>query len=670
MTLIKLTLVTDSLDLYFNNMTSFSLFHRPSFTAKLYAIASVKQLVALLASIFAFSARHRVVSDSNGSATDPNGFDDGLGPPLPPKHFEDLSLRYVDEALAEYSVRSPPLCILQALILQTFSQLIKGIRGAAWRRAGVCVRVAYELHLHHVDRDNTPEQQNPDIWCRIEERRRAWWAIWEMDVFASMIKRCPAALDSSDNETRLPVCDEDWFARRFSPSCFLEKKPMQRLKELQICGTQSPKAWFIVLNSFMREGHILSKFRSPRPGGRVTALPWMSSGDSSNDNTESLAILANSLRCFGIALPKHLRFRHGFLSFPADDPAARQLHSAKYSIHVTTQLTRMMIHHQDAYRGAQQDLHLTGMGGEPNQDLETTADDEPFSLRLGPAREGLQQFIEAADELLRIVSWSSEEQVRYVNPFQASIIWYGAVVHLGWKVLAPPRTNLDWIESKFSVMHMILVEFSDFWDLPKTLQVNLASVEGKLRLFTRSKAQRRSSSRHSVPTDRDSNHSLDVMSAITTLDTVTSPDHQTRNKLSTSRSIMPPGSSTEPENHHPYEQSDHPPAHTPSTLAKRRDTIQEEIPTHSETIVQELQQAANTAGMGGIETRHSGDNDNQYGFEETCMTNTDLVSAAESYIEQDTNNYQPRGLWDDLTWDLDFAMDPGSLFRGIMDYNN
>ncbi|KEF55583.1 uncharacterized protein A1O9_08333 [Exophiala aquamarina CBS 119918] len=142
-------------------MTSFSLFHRPSFIATLYAISSVKLLAALLASIFAFSARHMVVSDAVALATDTNSFDDGLGPLLPPKHFEDMSLRYVDEALIEYSIRSPPLCILQGLILQTFSQLIKGVRGAAWRRLGVCVRVAYELDLHYVDRDKYARTAKP-----------------------------------------------------------------------------------------------------------------------------------------------------------------------------------------------------------------------------------------------------------------------------------------------------------------------------------------------------------------------------------------------------------------------------------------------------------------------------------------------------------------------------
>ncbi|OQV03081.1 Fungal specific transcription factor domain-containing protein isoform 2 [Cladophialophora immunda] len=521
------------LNLYFDNMTSFSLFHRPSFAAKLCAIDSVQQLAALLASIFSFSARYIVISDR-----DPADLDDGLGPRLPPKHFEDMSQRCVDQLLAEYSDRSPPLCVLQALILNTFSQLIKGVRGAAWRRLGICVRVAYELDLHHVDRDNTPEQQDPDIWYSTEECRRAWWAIWEMDNFASLIRRCPTAVDGTDNETRFPVADEEWFARRFTPSCFLETKPMERLKALQRCGTQSPKAWFLVLDSLMREGHRLSKFRSPCPGkGTPPPSAWSRSGEPSKDNTESLAILANALRCFSMALPKQLRYRDGFLSFAANDPAVRQLHSAKYSIHVTTQLTRMMIHHQDAYHGAQQDLHLNDLQEGPDQDSDATAENESLSLRLGPAREGMQQFIEAADELLRIVSWSSEEHVRYVNPFLASTIWYGAVVHLGWKVLAPPSTNLDWVESKFTVLHMILMEFSEFWDLPKTLQENLASVEGKLHLFKNPKVRRLSHPNHSTNANRDRN----ATKVTARTQSTAARDLQAGGQVAAARSTMGPG---------------------------------------------------------------------------------------------------------------------------------
>jgi hypothetical protein len=657
-------------------MTAFSLFHQSTFAAKLRGIGSVTQLAALLASMFAFSARHRSCPDQGNSEMRTDDFDDNLGPSLSPKHFEKLSLRYVDEALAEYNDASPPLAVLQALILLTFIQLIKGVRGAAWRRLGICVRVAYELELHHVDRDNTPEQENPDDWCMIEERRRAWWAVWEMDVFASMIRRCPTAVDWTDVETRLPVLDEDWFGQKFSPSCFLEKKPILRLNQLQQCGTQSHKAWFIVLYSFMREGHMLSKFRSPRPGVGTQASYWGHSNTSSYDNTESLAILANALKCFCMALPKHLRHREGNLTFSSPHPgtavAVRQLHSAKYSIHTTIQLTRMMIHHQDAYRGAQQDLHLTGVESTQTQDSEDVSEDGSFSLRLGPAREGLQQFIEAADELLRIVSCSSEDHIRYVNPFCASVIWYGAVVHLGWKVLSPPSTNTEFIESKFAVMHLILVEFSEFWDLPRALQENLAAVEGKLRLFTRPKHHRLSSSNKSGHPSGIKDQSSQMAGDTINLQRTTSRDYQTGNQFSVLRSSTAPD--TRPSLAH--NQNDNMATASQQFLSLGAHLPPEGIANVNEGSMQDqqdfMEDPSIIASMRDIGAKNNSGNNTNFVTDESCLLNNDLVvlNGDKGYLDRAPNSYQPPGLWDDLAWDVDFAMDPTSLFRGIMEYNN
>ncbi|EXJ82887.1 hypothetical protein A1O3_06703 [Capronia epimyces CBS 606.96] len=685
-------------------MTALSLFHQPSFGNKLTNIPSVTQLVALLASILSFSARYRF--DPSGNSARPEDgepLDDSLGLSLPPQYFEALSQQYVDEALKEHSHDAPPLCVLQALVLLTFQELIKGARGSAWRRLGVCVRVAYELDLHHVDRGNTPEQTDPQIWTEIEERRRTWWFIWEMDVFASTIRRCPAAIDWRDNETRFPVCDEDWFARTFQPSCFLETKPLDRLRVLQQCGTQSPKAWFIVLNSFMLEGHMFSKFRSPRPGGGKYGPSRPAPRDSAKDNTESLAILANALRCFGMALPKRLRHRDQFLSFGDNDPATRvatrQLHSAMYSIHVTTQLTRMMINHQDAYRGAQQDLRLNE---NDHTDGSATAEGGSVSLHLGPTRQGMQQYIEAADELLHIVSRSSEHHVRYVNPFLASTLWYGAVVHLGWKVLAPPHTNLDFIESKFAVMHMILTEFANFWDLPSTLQENLSGVEGKLSLFTRQQARRSShssgrvrnqggsggtavnppngtSSTTALTTDGSSSSASEVLAANTMINLANDQAQHAgrassiphRPSTVTNNSNPNPGPGPGPGQGPGPESTDWLPPNTTGSSYCRRDS-QTVFTPRSITVRGANSNYPNTGGSTG------GGGDDQFIFDDSWLMTTsgsggggsnNMAVLNETFPAQDNAAHPPRGLWDDLQLDLDFAMDPESLFQGIMNYN-
>lgn len=642
-------------------MPAFSLFHQPSFGAKLKSVSSATQLVALLASILSFSARFASGPEQGSSGQQHENYNNSPDFSQPTLFFERLSQQYVDEAFKEYANEAPPICLLQALILLTFQELVKGVCGSAWRRLGVCIRAAYELDLHHVDRDNVSTQPPPNIWCEAEERRRAWWAIWEMDVFASTIKRCPSGIDWTDNETFLPAADEHWFKQDFHPSCFLETKPIDRLKALQRCGNESTKAWFIVLNSLMREGHILSKYRSPRPGRGQHNPSHVSSKSATQDTTESLATLANALQCFSMALPKRLRYCDEYLSFSSHDPATavttRRMHRAKYSIHVMTQLARMMIHHQDAYCGAQQDLHLTGAADAEKQDLMIDDDSSPVSLRLGPTRKGLQQYIEAADELLHIVSRSSEEHARYVNPFFASTIWYGAAVHLAWNVLAPPRTNHDLIASKFEVMSMSLNAFTVFWDLAPALQKNLHSMEEKLKNFTLPK-NRRSSSSASGTGGRPAY-----------VGRVMSSTGNTRNSFWRADGLNPFSSTSAREiiATNTVITSTNDPEITRTAVSKANPMSF--VETHRN---QSAAAAATVMLSGNGEIDGAGPQpDSPPGSLVGAGSNSEFVFEGSWSADQDLDwqGEVPKALWDDLALDLDFAINPEGLFQGLTNSN-
>ena len=78
------------------------------------------------------------------------------------------------------------------MVLTTFQQLVKGVRGRAWRSTGTCVRIAYELRLNLIDigRVDYSRELSPETvakWYADEERRRVWWAIWEFDVFGKLL---------------------------------------------------------------------------------------------------------------------------------------------------------------------------------------------------------------------------------------------------------------------------------------------------------------------------------------------------------------------------------------------------------------------------------------------------------------------------------------------------
>jgi hypothetical protein len=447
----------------------------------------------------------------------------------------------------------------------------------------------------------------------------------KIDVFASTIKRCPTGIDWADNETRLPVADEKWFNREFHGSCFLERKPNHRLAALQQSENDSAKAWFLVLNSFMRDGHVASHFRSPRPGdGR-----YGSSSDSrkyvAKETSDKLAILANALTCFGMALPKPLQYRNNeFLSFTSRDPSAanktRQLHCAKFSIHVMTQLARLMIHHHDAYQGALQDLGLPGATNQNRESRAVSESDAAPSLKSGPERKGFQECMAASDELLQIVSRSSHDYVRYVNPFSASTIWYSAAVHLTWKVLAPPTENGELIFSKYEVMRMSFEESTAFWDLPKSLSVNLRTMEERISRF---KSPRRFSTSYfhtgrPNPKYNNTSHDQENRSSSTaqfpTMDTEETFENNTMN-----------GTMREP---------------------------------NWENV---------TRNVSGAAMRDGGTEEGGSIFPEpTEQFDFDLFVPVSLSSQSHDNFMAPRGLWDDLGLDMEFAANSEEVFQGLL----
>jgi len=191
--------------------------------------------------MLAFSARFSNWESQEGQdGEDKEGFK-LTGMKHSPLYFLELASRFFEEAIHECGDEAPQLCILQAMILLAHGQLTQGVRGKAWRSLGTCVRLAYELNLHLVDAGHARPVADARERCDFEEKRRAWWAIWEMDIFASTVRRCPTAMDWSQNETLLPIEDEYWFQNKPRASCFLEKDLVRRWKVLQESGNHWPK---------------------------------------------------------------------------------------------------------------------------------------------------------------------------------------------------------------------------------------------------------------------------------------------------------------------------------------------------------------------------------------------------------------------------------------------
>lgn len=477
-------------------MTAINLFREPYFDQKLQSIEPSIVTHALLAAIVAFSTRFCCQEDSECDQYTEIALEQ-FG--HAPSYFLRLASQFIDQALQEYDNSPPPLSLLQAAILVAHGQLTQGVRGNAWRSLGTCVRIAYELNLHLIDSGYIPETVEVDVeqWCDREEKRRSWWAIWEMDVFASTIRRCPTAIDWSQNETLLPVEDESWFRGKPKASCFLEQDLTRRWNVIQRSGNHSAKAWFIVINSLMKDAQCISSprsipnlnLRSDRREAPNTCRQETIANAAVEEARQKLETLSNSVRCFVLALPASLRFRNQYLGFDARLPgqitSARQDHCGIYNIYVMTQLATLMICQYDVFGGPIR----TGWARNPSNSRLTQHPRGHGVLRW-PFRGNndadtmvLDQYFEAADNILTIVHRSCDNHVKWINAFLASTIWLAAAVQLVRKEFGPSGTNRGLVKSKFDVLYITYEKCVSCWNIQTALHQNLESLEEQLHTF-------------------------------------------------------------------------------------------------------------------------------------------------------------------------------------------
>lgn len=471
-------------DSYFDNMTAFSLFHRPSFENKILGISRAGDLQALFAALFSFSARFEALATADGKAQSV----------LDHTRFHRQGLELIERSLEETPDRPPSLSLLQALILITFHDLTTGVRGRGWRHLGTCVRLAYELNLHLIDyearEDNAKVGQDLARWTADEERRRCWWAIWEMDNYASTIRRCPTAIDCNMIDTYLPIKDELWFNNEYQPSRFLEREPANRWKVLKECGNDSPTAWLIVLCSIMRDAQVL--LAGNLHGILLDVDPHENAAQfmhyfrnsfcrrRGSEDATKLNVLIEALHRTTTELPEPLVYRGEYLDFGSSSPegfphlARRRLQSAKYSIHLTTQLGRFMISHSYGFEEIVSGTIFSGKhraigpGGPPS------------SRNSSKGAQGWQASLQAADNICALARACSKDHVKHVNPLLASTIWLAAALYV-LKMTFAEGENLSGRVSGYEILRATCEHYAEFWHTPPALLTNLDSLEGRLR---------------------------------------------------------------------------------------------------------------------------------------------------------------------------------------------
>jgi len=479
----------NSIEIFFKTFTSFQLFQRPQFWRKVRLVDDGNQVNALIASMMAFAV-------SFWDSDCPEQCKQGLFPDRAhAASWIDLAMKFTDQALLQCGDDPPPIMLLQALILISYWLLIKGVRGRAWRCLGTCVRIAYEMNLHLIDAGETPSSAIDEAakWCDAEEKRRAWWAIWEMDVFASAIRRCPTAIDWRAIRTLLPAEDGRWYQNEPQVSCFLESGLTARCKALQASGNQAAKAWFIVINSIMKEAQAISSPISIDQAPSASQVPRSHVNHAETEErrahmannkeaTTRLMTLYNAARYFGMALPTSLKYCNQHLNFSSSDvvvscedtASIRDLHSSIYSIHLMRQLTILMIHKFHIFRTESYDKTPPMRASNGISYIEAPSSFTNLTTVV-------EQYFEASDSILAIIHTSSENHHRYVNPFLASTIWLACAAQLVRRELVSmSESEKDLIDSNFEVLSITYEQFAQFWTTPSTLKQNLQALENLL----------------------------------------------------------------------------------------------------------------------------------------------------------------------------------------------
>ncbi|KAL6689775.1 fungal-specific transcription factor domain-containing protein [Trichoderma pleuroticola] len=411
---------------YFNNMTTFTLFKPYKIEEKLSRMQSVTEVEALVAAIFAFAARFHSSFSTLSRPTE-----------CPPhSHFACIASKRLNEALEQLDDAVAPLWLLQANILLTFYQLTQSVRSKSWRHLGVCIRLAYELDLHRVDfppnqpLDRDKHSIDTEHWSMLEEKRRAWWAIWEMDVLASAIRRLPMAINWGYNFTFLPVPDSNWFGDSPQKSCYLAMDPNLRCKHLQESGNLSPKAWYIVINSFVQNCQLLLSDYKVNTGSTI--------------NMADVTILANCLYCTTNSPPSDLTYHGQALDFVTrrspQDISYRQFHNDIYCIHIMTQLVHFMIlHHQIA-------VEAPWMDESDTKNLKTGDENKISNHPLW------SNYMKVSEDVITMVRNSSGEHYKYVNPFMINTLWIAAAAQIACRIFGPLSFNRQLAESNYELL--------------------------------------------------------------------------------------------------------------------------------------------------------------------------------------------------------------------------
>ncbi|OQU95212.1 Fungal Zn2-Cys6 binuclear cluster domain-containing protein [Cladophialophora immunda] len=301
-----------------------------------------------------------------------------------------------------------------------------------------CIRLAHQLQLHVIDEDESEPHASSTTseWVSKEERRRAWWAVWEHDAFDSVLNRHPFLLDRSRMHVLLPVSDELWFSGTPGDSGMILPDVLQCWKSLRDTSNKDPKAWFLISNHLLVHALELCQRRK---------VPQKSVRD-----------LDNAVICFSHLL--HEKFRGATKSYLLEEDnifhsnwlimARLMLYSTQMTICLLNQSERVFI---------------------PSSAFNAFATASPGSISVPKTRAAnVEVYSQPANEAFRIFRAWPPDHIDYVAPVMVCCVVGPAAMNLRFaRHLRKDATHTFSIEEDLLIL--ILKHFASNWDIGSLL---------------------------------------------------------------------------------------------------------------------------------------------------------------------------------------------------------
>ncbi|SCV33634.1 uncharacterized protein FFB14_04614 [Fusarium fujikuroi] len=140
--------------------------------------------LAVLLAVFATSLHHIGTQESKLKShnIDPKELKDRI--------LDTLKLRFLD-IVSRGSLEAVQFCVLLASYY-----LYHGQPGMAWPLSGSGLRIAQALGLHR--KTTSGDISDQSLNQQIQDRKRAWWAVYEIDTFCSMLYGFPLGFSDGD----------------------------------------------------------------------------------------------------------------------------------------------------------------------------------------------------------------------------------------------------------------------------------------------------------------------------------------------------------------------------------------------------------------------------------------------------------------------------------------